>query len=558
MFDIVRVLHVINSESNTVSQTINSLKSINFLGLDLKDENINKRLILFINNLPPKTVFCFNEKKNNFLILLPFFSSHITMPIKCGENVWFYKMNKSFSDTGYSIDGYYLGRPHDFKSFEDTSYNFDTRINGINSSNVKKKESHYEFHDNFKFFNNKESIETAICNKTLREMGLKSVNSHVPKSGDFFIQGSFGNSIALTNKKVGAKEYARVELSSGNSKNFKIKEKEEDKTFKEVTETSVKNVVIREKKKPIKNIFEESNIEFSVDNNFFEEKIKTTDLLNSENLLPIDNFNSSHTDRVKDSLSSIIISEESEDFFNLNSGYFKQISNSDNLELSSNLESGENFSLLSTEIKTINTKKNNESSIFLRSNNVSIKTNNLDNNTGRISIVKSKGKDGKDSYVCINEEGDLFIDARKLIIGVSNRRENNINDGDGLVYLGHSSESQSLVLGNQLKEFLKEIIAVQKESMNRTKELFDAANKLSGEISSFSSSTNSAIASSSTIPPPAKALLASNFAKLSLEVQNFSSQVQTSKLGLQEAYSNRLQKIHDNIDKMLSKTTKSS
>ena len=50
MFDIVRVLHVINSESNTVSQTINSLKAINFSRLVLAlFKNAKKKLNIVRN-----------------------------------------------------------------------------------------------------------------------------------------------------------------------------------------------------------------------------------------------------------------------------------------------------------------------------------------------------------------------------------------------------------------------------------------------------------------------------------------------------------------------------
>ena len=236
-----------------------------------------------------------------------------------------------------------------------------------------------------------------------------------------------------------------------------------------------------------------------------------------------------------------------------------------------------------------------------------------------IKLIKQYYSDTFDkklnSLIRINDKGDIFLDANKIFIGngeyhkvKSNFIEKNFSDKLGenkkyngaLVILGESNGSQQLVLGNQLKEYLKEILDVNREDMDKTKDLFreteDAIdnrlstllNNLKDQVTNSIDITSQVLSSSLTplTSGPAAAApvtglqaatavagafssitaLAANIIaaieKSSTELRLTSNELKTAidkvKMKRDEELSQRLKSIEDNIDKILSKISKTS
>ena len=89
-------------------------------------------LLLFLESLPNGTVFSksimLNSKEStkNF-ISLPFFSSHIKMPVKPGEYVWIFKDPYNKNSNIYNITSYWLSRVHALNYTEDVNYTHNDR-----------------------------------------------------------------------------------------------------------------------------------------------------------------------------------------------------------------------------------------------------------------------------------------------------------------------------------------------------------------------------------------------------------------------------------------------
>ena len=164
-----------------------------------------------------------------------------------------------------------------------------------------------------------------------------------------------------------------------------------------------------------------------------------------------------------------------------------------------------------------------------------------------------------------------------------------------MVYLGHSNEAQSLVLGEQLKAYLEEILDVSREDMEITKNLFlDTKNAISNnnkilidEFKLNSNKTLNSITNSLTSVTPLGPLPSVNgsvlvtqlstvyatmmglvldiqntidaFSQQSQEIQdNLEKSINSKKLKREEELSLRLETIEKNINKILSKFAKTS
>jgi hypothetical protein len=245
----------------------------------------------------------------------------------------------------------------------------------------------------------------------------------------------------------------------------------------------------------------------------------------------------------------------------------------------------------------------NVPTICLTSSNISLYAR---ESFGSISLIKEytnqKLSRKLNSYVKLNEKGDIFIDANRIFIGSAEleKAKGSFLNGKGTtIRLGESEDSQSLVLGEQLKTYLLEMLDVSRDDMNATKELFEETKKtfsslneklkddvkssmtrftqqLPSSIASLTSTIGAASATSQSLAAATSLAITNIYSDITAlansvktAIDNFStdaiaieaeyeSVVQDKKLKREEELSKRLEVIENNIDKILSKISKTS
>ena len=224
--------------------------------------------------------------------------------------------------------------------------------------------------------------------------------------------------------------------------------------------------------------------------------------------------------------------------------------------------------------------------------------------SGGISLIKEyESKElnkNLNSYIRLDDNGDIYIDASRIFIGSyeHQKNKNEATNGNGtVVRIGESKESQPLVLGQQLKSYLIETYDVNRESMDLTKKLFkkvhlskkEASESITKELSSVYASLGRKLAISdisiNTVKTLGSAPTPGTAAGLALEsinnalrglqsdmnsainkiekrhdeiFESLLNDIIKAKLERSEELSLRIKSIEDNIDKILSKISKTS
>lgn len=146
------VVHYIRDYSKaSIEKTKTTLN--NFAAEETLNPNIplGQALENFAENLPVGTVICIEMSKSikkSAHVCLPMLSSHISLPVKSGEIIWFYKDTTASFDLStttahpmLSINSYWLSRKVGSRTSEDLSFCFTPRDINIsnNSQNIKDK-----------------------------------------------------------------------------------------------------------------------------------------------------------------------------------------------------------------------------------------------------------------------------------------------------------------------------------------------------------------------------------------------------------------------------------
>ena len=606
----------------------------------------NKSFLKFISSLPQSTIFCINVNFSNTIsstkntnIAIPFLSSHINFPVKLGEVVWFYEYqynsNNTLEELSYSIDGYYLGRVHGLLNTEDSSYCFYDRnfhsyspnrndaIDGIIEQNqgiLGVLESYEEFFDLTRdliilpeidclttYSNN--ILNSNYYKQEIKNLGLKSTNDLKINIEDTIIQGShntliklsseFRNNSILEDKKNDFRidsNPGKIEIISG------VNEKLKENTFKfsdKLKTLDSTNYINFEGSNT--NLYD--NLPPDIDNGMFHERIKSSqqfvnpiqiseEYLDSLNQLYLEN---SFEKNIKNHHSSLIISDQGTENVsakssinfniipNISDNTKKRENNLSNVFVSKDEEVKKYITYL-PEIFYENSHKNNEdSSITALSDNITLSVH--ENSSGNISLIHPSSKDTEGSYITLLNDGNIHINGQKIVIGSLNRLNKtkfNEHGENASLYLGHSSEMQSLVLGEQLKVFIEEILSIQKDSLSMIKDLFITSRKTDLSIKSTLDEINNSLikfstafqAASSVSPLTAYSGAAESLVSDSSKIKNNVTQIQSdlesyqTKLnnfkignyssGKQEEFLSRLESIENNLEKILSKFTKTS
>ena len=479
----------------------------------------NDIYVKFLSSLPPEAIFCKkfeykNEKTQiiDYVISIPFISSHLGLPVKEKEIIWVYKVSNDNEDS-YSIDHCYLGRAHCMLPVEDTSYSFKLREKKeFNIRNTEISDNILNFSgdtlsriNQIDYMGNTNNLVRQIykddvegnpenfhINEKIKSYGIKPAHRKIKKPTDMSLQGSHNTCINMTNiDKSIYKNYSESENNYNESGKIEIVAgiKERSKNLQNPSE--IKYRVIDNEDfitDDSLSIFTYENCGSEVFNGLFFEKVKSKNIFQKKDLLVKDEIYECFTEiyPVNQDLSKIVVSSKSIECheieknskislkdINPTSKLIKFSSNIMNIDKSFNLlvpDRVENF---------YNKNKKENASIFGQSDNIKFCTHNTI--AGEISLLKTVSLDSKPSAIKITNKGNILLDGYKILIGSSERSTNTKNGGEALVFIGESQNSQSLVLGEQLKEYLLETLDVQRESMHKIKELFNKSKEVQKE-----------------------------------------------------------------------------
>jgi hypothetical protein len=591
MFFRAKVIYIVKELAGDYDRIIQDLNSLNILEDFFPGFNEGFSYKRFVSSLPSNTILCSLEsnnsefvetKKNN--VAIPFISSHISTPIKIGETIWFYKYSYD------NLDGYYLGRVHSLLNTEDTSYTFSDREFYLTSkdhiksikSNKKGITGRLESIDNFnktsdvlfKPVLNQHKTLKKINNyyqNEIRSLDLKPSTSVYFSAEDTVLQGSYNNFINLTSSKK-SKNKSKIEIVAGAD--------ERKKSFNYITEIVIENCDVNEKRSAdLVEVHIYKDLSPVVTNEIFAERIKSTNsFFNPEN---VSDDIASNIDNVSkresfDDSSSFIVSESGENNFSVLEKFKERIP-----VISSDLNTFSNTSIqidVNNAEKTYVTKNNKSSaplvpsllkdlpSITAISDSITFCLH--QNSPGSLTLINPNSPDNIPSQINVNNLGQINLDSQKVIVG-----DNARSLEDTQVFLSFSDNMQSIVLGEQLKDFIEELLSVQKESIDLIKDLFKKSHETNENLINVLSNISSTYQNLSTVTgiisaalPPLGALSTEfttqkQIIDVSLDTvgnSQFQSLISEFKANDNENLYKRLENIENNLEKMLSKFTKSS
>lgn len=637
MFIQTRCLYIINQEKNQPQGVYSALESSGLLNKFFSSAD-DKNILSFLSLLPDQTVFSKSityrtQDIPSYYISLPFFSSHFKTPVKVGEYIWVYPYTTNKTKNIYNVDSYWLSRVHGLSISEDVNYTFNDRDESYTLEFLNFQQSSETYQRNIKGSRSKkeqkkrlEEIKDTML-KPFTDFGkltfeldsdeisnvsnavFNTVKKCIPRitkmSDDLVIQGSNNTLIRLTSDNINNDYYSKaldsnnggeVVISAGTSKfvdnSYNVTQGnfiDNDGTIVEYDNFQL--LVPNNNKLPYKLV-----------HNDFEENLKQPEIYLNR-FITEGNISEGASNILEDaSRISVnenysfdsIINRNYNDYLNLNTFQIQPVEKeylSSLLDIEGRKE--KKFKIKNFDRENSNIFNNqNIPSISLVSSNITLMSRESE---GDLTFIKeyrsSLTNNTQNAYFRINNLGDAFIDANRIFIGSSNleREKSGLLNGQGTVIrLGESDEMHSLVLGEQLKEYLNEMIAVQREDMDLTKKLFenvrdtqtDMDNNTFAEIKIALESTISNVAQGLALIPPKAGQAAPAIPDILSIINNFAAdllnaivyardantnllnkltnEISLAKLKKDEEVSKRIETISNNIDKILSKISKTS
>lgn len=490
MFKKGYVIHYVREYSDSSGQeTRNKIllysKSISSQSFNINPNLSEESFITLTDNLPIGTIVCIDMSNDaltndaNIVVCFPLFSSHVSLPIKPGEIVWYYvDENNNFEKDVYedapllSVNSFWLSRKIGAKLSEDLNYSFlprDSLISNIPNETNSIADLIFDGKDSETKKNKKKFIEEE--NKTIEIPDFNRRNifadrySYLPDSSliydstksnsDFFpnaiprwfskpyeltLQGSNNSIVNLTKvNTVNEKNINKgaVDIVAGRYSLFEYIEGEDvisvkDKLVKNASDAdSVKAEEIKFLKNSpvlkIKNIKNDEEI-FKNQEYYFREKIIDSEVLKAEGVASF-----------KTDASRLYVSEaddiDTSDIYRIDFLQLQRIL-SDNQEPSSNvLDIEKDYLIDETSVKLksgqnkksdfINSNSQDLPSILLKTNNVRIvaresfenKKEEKKINEGSIRLIKSSNDFINYSHIALESNGQIGITGNSILLG---------------------------------------------------------------------------------------------------------------------------------------------
>lgn len=630
MLNLAEVLMVVEEKAGSASLIDNYLlelgiKKYFFEANDLIQKN--KQYKKFLENLPPETLFCFQSNTSKFVILIPLTSSHVNSPVKVTESVWFYSEGKKSAKQ--SIHGFYLGRAHGMLATEDvglTRFNRDKNVfsntgkdisdnkqksvdGGAQSLQTFLKGAHNKADTIRDITKNELNFKSALSTNayqnvlnSLKNKSIDGVARYICKSTDTIIQGTYGNIIKLTDEPVEATKETDGDVSAFNSKIDIVAGLNKRLRTKAVPNS--KQFVIDQSNKKKKEETKEVNVRYYEDDilpmlqlDTHNESIKTPLIFTQKtqkNSNIVEKIMLKEYSGFKKDSSKIIVSENSGEIFAFINENTPRL---DDIDITLPTLTSPN---ISSNVKPVDDKEKNFNNFYLASSSFSNKVKNNfsnaasisavsenivltlhDDASGIISILKPKAQDSIPSHLTLTNLGNIVLDAPAITIGDAKRFSGLSNGKTPRVFIGGSSvNSQSLVLGEQLKEFITEINEVSKKNLQETKTMLEKTHNIFKLIHKGINDANSAFDASFTTAasslagattPPQIALQASTLfgyvqafsnilnttlGEINSKITDYEEKEIRNSFNKQEELTNRLQEVTNNLDKILSTIAK--
>lgn len=541
MFNTGIVIHYVREYSKSETKAIKSIvekyvaeKSID---PDIKNDEVLNNIV---DNLPVGTIVCIDlsdEKTKKAYICFPMFSSHMSLPLKQGEIVWFYKDRKSSFDKQsqegsplLSINNFWLSRKIGSKLSEDLNFSHIIRDSKITDSKndknsileglpnqtvADKQKNRKTFEEEKKKIRLPDYKLTTLYSKKynfLQEFSSlynssKEKEDFVPAAvprwysqpHEFSLQGSNNSLINLTKtysskKEIGGK--GAVDIVAGRHAIEEYKEVDYDDDFYIIKDKFVANISDAEKRNiselkintnnsfmKIKNVDEDEEL-LKNQTLYFNEEFKTE---NSEGNLNLNNDASrlyiTESD-VIDSLDSTFYDTSS--LLQLKSiGFDKD--RSTNEVKKDYLVKDKSIKIENFSTKKIELTSSPVPSVFIKTNNVRIVARKKRSNSekslkeGSIRLIKESDDFYNTSHVMLESDGKVLIDGNCVMIGNFEKEEIRQNNdlssmhGNGYgVLLGYNKTlSEPLVLGNSLESMLREVLNINIKLVEEIKILTD-------------------------------------------------------------------------------------
>lgn len=641
MFIQTRCLYVVGYERQKPEVIYNDLDRLRLISKIFSPNPLEdyELIIKFLSLLPNQTIFSKTVAKNSsdvtaYYISLPFFSSHIKMPIKEGEYIWVYPYATKIKNySSYSINSYWVSRIHGLNHTEDVNFTFNDRdvnvdmfLNNlsdqlIEEENITKKARQKKLlrsHTNSVFntliqpkinFGDQTFELDEDESKYLNDNMFSYPNNCIPQianpADDLILQGSNSTVLKMSTTNYSNGSYVRnnegkgeIILASGIGQKTETNVSVKSGNFSESDGTVIINdtyslEISENNTLPAKLVY---------NNLGFQENIKNHKLYSFEE---IDfNYSNQGASSLRDDSSKLVISEMAnyDNSINQNFNIFLNLSFFEEEKSITQIPAGlldikdvredKNFSIKNFKPENSNINDVDMPSISMISNNIGVLSR---FGEGSINLSKEYYSSGAgqnlNAFVRIDEDGNIYIDGDRIFIGSSmlEKAKGTFENGTGsIVNIGGSEESQSLVLGEQLKEYMNEIIDINIEDMDLTKKLFEHVRDTQTDMDSttfseiefaLNNTINSITEGFVSIPPKAGQAAAAvpdilsiinNFAVDLLNainnanrsnterLQKLTDEIVLAKLKKDEELSNRIKQVSDNIDKILSKISKTS
>jgi hypothetical protein len=556
---------------------------------DLKStSNIQEK----ISTLPPGTIFSKEINSGKIYVSLPFFSSHLKIPVKVGEYVWVYEEENSLNSTNSICNSYWLSRIHGLYTSEDVNYTYNIRdnilkIQDIVNNNKKLKDIFIKQPTN-KFFQFSDGYKLSSA-KDYQEKGyMTSIPRYYSNEKDFTIQGSNNTLITLTNlsgksgnyEKSNSKE-GKILITSGRGKYFtknsgSIKTKTINNLNKSINKTESSKVFFQSSEistKPPSIINNEG-----VEENFKLPKIYTSELSSKLNLTRNESEGSHNINY--DASSILVLENANHSYFSENERFTLEnigeiiydIEKNDsikNLKIKESLSNKKtNKAKYSSYVKDI---KNSKSPLInLYSTDIKIIARNdselrKDFKNGSIYLIKDSQRIEDYGEISIRENGNVILNGNKIILGSYERERERENGLGSSVLLGIGGDLNSLVLGEKLVSLLSELIEINKSSLKlisealiETKENFDDCNNNFNNINTWANTHVHISAPPNTPTTPTTAAGTSASSPVILNVSNIEKSSEKIVKIKDPKLTDKLDDLIVRMDSILSKFSKTS
>lgn len=541
MFNTGLVIHYVReyskSEAKATKSIVEKYVAEKSIEPDIRNDEV---LDSIVDNLPIGTIVCIDlsdEKTKKAYICFPMFSSHMSLPLKQGEIVWFYKDKKSAFDQQsqegsplLSINNFWLSRKVGSKLSEDLNFSHIIRdskitdskndkksiLEGLPSQTVADKQKNKKTlqEENKKIRLPDYKLTTLYSKKYnfLQEFSSlynssKEKEDFVPaavprwysKPHEFSLQGSNNSLINLTktyNSKKEAGGKGAVDIVAGRHAIEEYKELDDNEDFYIIKDKFVTNISDVEKRKI-------SEFKINTKNSFM--KIKNVDedeeLLKNQTLYFNEEFNIKNNEgnlNLNNDASRLYITE-SDIIDSLDSSFYDtssllQLKMIDLDKDKSPNEVKKDYLVKNKSIKIDNFSTNkielsssSVPSVFIKTNNVRIvarkKRSNIEKSLeeGSIRFIKESNEFYNTSHIMLESDGKVLIDGNCVMIGnfekEAIRQNNDLSSmhGNGYgVLLGYDKTlSEPLVLGNSLEAILKEVLNINIKLVEEIKTLTD-------------------------------------------------------------------------------------